>query len=275
MSMSSLPDKRAIPLKLTFRTAEASVTLELVEFRKIRGGGEEVEISTIGKPALGLTLVLPTKATVSARATVSTHMPGNSIRSVAKVCGALGLLQKGCELEVFALKPDARLCVLQVKPLPFSFSATFYTFIDDLNTIAKRFNSDFILPERSSFSADDEETFRILRAFALSEPMDLTNLTCRLIKSPENAELVPQQLREETMFRMEHESATASLFGTQMSLGPTVIQVDRAKVERLPETLKVFVKAEIGSAVPISLRPLVPVRFLLVDRASLLSSREP
>jgi hypothetical protein len=108
----------------------------------------------------------------------------------------------------------------------------------------------------------------------LSQPLNLTNLTSRLIKSPENANLVPQQFRDEMVVRIEHESATAKLFGTQINIGASVIQIDRARVERLPETLQRFAEAKMGTPVPISLRPLTPVNFLLVDRTSLLSARE-
>ena len=94
------------------------------------------------------------------------------------------------------------------------------------------------------------------------------------MKSVQNADLVPQRFRDEMVFRMEHEAANAKLFGTQIKLGPTVIQIDRAKVEGLAETLHRFENARMGTAVPISLRPLVPVRFQAVERASLLASRE-
>jgi hypothetical protein len=274
MSVRSMPDDRVIPLKLTFTTADSRTSLEYVEFRRVRLGAEEVEIRTVGQAPLGLTLVLPTNTSRPATATVSTHLPGNNIRDVAKACGALKLLQRGCDLEIFALKLDAKLCTLQVEPLALSYNEGFFRFVEDLNAIATKFNSNFVLPEATAFSLDDEETFRILRAFTLSEPLDLANFTSRLIKSPENVDLVPQQFRDEMMFRMEHEGAIARLFGTQIKLGPTVIQIERAKVEGLVETLQRFAGAKMGTAVPISLRPLTPVQFLLVDRASLLSSRE-
>jgi len=274
MNIRSMPDDRVIPLKLIFSGPDSRIALDYVEFRKIRGGAQEVEISTIGPAALGMTLVLPTRPTESATATVTTHLPGNSIRDVVSVGIALRLLQKGCELELFALKLGGTLCTLCIEPLALSFSETFFGFIDDLAAIATKFDSNFVLPEAAGFSSDDEETFRILRAFALSEPLNVTNLTARLMKSPENAGLVPQQFRGEMAFRMEHESATVTLFGTRINMGPTVIQIDRAEVERLPETLQRFAKAKVGTAVPISLRPLTPVTFLLVDPASLLKNSE-
>jgi hypothetical protein len=273
MSICSIPDDQVIPLKLIFRAADVSVSLDYVEFRKVRVGQEEVEIRTLGEPAFGMSLVLPTDISRSSTAMMSTHMPGNSIKNVVKVCSALRLLQMGCDLEIVALKLDAKLCTLRVEPLSLSFNEPFSAFIDDLNAISTKFNSNFILPEATSLSSDDEETFRLLRAFALSEPLNLTNFKSRLIKLPENAKLVPQQFRDEMMFRLEHENATATLFGAEIKLGPTVIQIDRAMVEKLPETLQRFASAKMGSSVPISLRPLTPVNFRLVERESLLSSR--
>lgn len=90
-----------------------------------------------------------------------------------------------------------------------------------------------------------------------------------LIKSPENATVVPEQFGCEIVLRMEHENPTAALFGTPIRLGPIRIHIDRAKVIQLAATMKKFTKAKMGASVPIPLRPLVPVRFELVDRAAL------
>ena len=220
-----------------------------------------------------MALVVPTNTMRSATLTVATHFPGNSIRNVAKASGAVRLLQRGCELEIFALKLNAKLGTLRVDPLALSFTQAFFTFIDDLNAIATKFNSDFILPEATGFNSDDEKAFRILRAFVSSQPLNLTNLRSTLIKSPENAVLVAQQFRDELAFRIEHQGATAKLFGTQINLGPSVIQIERAQVERLRQTLQRFARAKMGAAVPLSLRPLTPVSFRLVDRSGLLSSQ--
>ena len=181
-------------------------------------------------------------------------------------------MQKGCELEVFALKLGATLGVLAVDPLALEFKESFFAFVRDLETIAQKFCVDLTLP--TTYSPDEEETFRILRALALNEPMNLKNFTTRLIKSAENAAVVPQQFREEMVFRMEHDSVKATLFGTNIDVGPTVIQIERAKVERLPETLQAFAKAKMGTAVPISLRPLSPVQFQSVKPELLLSARK-
>ena len=275
MSVRSMPDNQTIPLKLTFSANNVSISLDYVEFSKVRSGIEEVEISTVGEPALGMTLVLPADASRSATVGISTRPAGNNIRNVAKAAEVLRLLQKGCELEIFALKLDAKLCALQLDPLTLSFNEPFFTFIDDLNAIAKKFNTNFILPEENGISSDDEESFCVLRSLALSQPLNLTNFRTKLVKSPENADLFRRQFREEMFaFRIEHENPKAKLFGTQIDLGPTVIQIDRARVEGFPETVWRFKRAKMGDAVPISLQPLAPVHFLLADRASLFSLRE-
>ena len=103
----------------------------------------------------------------------------------------------------------------------------------------------------------------------------MTNFRTKLVKSPENADLFRRQFREEMFgFRIEHENPKAKLFGTQIDLGPTVIQIDRARVEGFHRTVRRFKRAKMGDAVPISLLPLAPVHFLLADRASLFSLRE-
>lgn len=101
-----------------------------------------------------------------------------------------------------------------------------------------------------------------------SQTSDL--FTATFTKGPENATVIPQQFRGEIVFRMEHQNSIATLFGASIRLGPSRIQVDRAKVIQLAATMKKFTKAKMGANVPILLRPLVPVRFELVDRAALL-----
>ena len=73
--------------------------------------------------------------------------------------------------------------------------------------------------------------------------------------------VVPEQFREEMALRFEHPNSVATLFGTNIQVGPTRIQIDRAEVIELSATMKRFNEAKIGTAVPFSFRPLVPVRF--------------
>ncbi len=199
-------------------------------------------------------------------------MPGHSIREVAKVCAALKLLQTGCGLEILSLKLDAPLCKLQVEPLPLPFKRGFFKFVDDLAAIATTFRVNLIMPDTLEMTRDAEETLLMLRAFALGEPLELDGFRNSLIKSAENATLVPQQFSEEIAFRMEHENATAMLFGTPIRLGPTAIHVGRAEVVKFSETMQRFAKAKMGTSVPIALRPLMPVHFDLIERKALLSS---
>jgi hypothetical protein len=183
----------------------------------------------------------------------------------------LKLLQAGCTLELTSLKLNGHLCMLSVDPLPLSYRSGFFRFVEDLAVIAAKFNVNFPMPATLQLPRSEEEAFLILRALALNEPLELTRFTATFIKCPENATVIPQQFRDEIVLRMEHENSTATLFGTPIRLGPTRIQIDRAKVIQLSVTMKKFTKAKMGANVPIPLRPLVPVRFELVDRTALLS----
>lgn len=267
-------DQTIIPLKMTLTSTESITTLEYLEFMKVRGGNQEVEIKTINDAPLGLTLVLPMNEPTSVTATVSTHLGGSRIKDVVKACAALKAMCKGCDVELFAIKLDAKLCKFRIDPLPPVLSDGTLQVVEDLNSIAAKFNKNFVLPEDDAFGPADEETFRILRAFTLGEPLELENFRSNLIKTTENSRLVSSNLSEEMAFRLEHESATATLFGTHIDLGPTIIQIDRARINDLSMTIQNFSRAEIGAAVPISLTPLTPVHFRLTDRASLLSTNE-
>ena len=275
ISIRALPDDRIIPLALTFSNARASVKLDYVEFKKVRSGTEEIEITTEDTPPLSLSLTLPTNDIArAATATVATNLPGTEVKQARNICQAIKLLQQGCDLEVFSLKLGSKICKLVTEPLPLSFNDWFYAFVDDLSVIATRFNCDIVLPSSEGFTSDDEETFKILRALALRQPLDIETFTIQLVKSEENAKLVQQQFRQEMVFRFEHESVKASLFGTPIDVGPTLIEMERARVEDVEDTLALFDRTELGSAVPIRIHPLTPVRFSLVERSALISSTE-
>jgi hypothetical protein len=270
MSVQSIPDDRTIPLKLTFSNGNESATLDYVEFRKTRSGLEEVEITTVGDEPLEITLVLPFNTASSITAMISTKLPGGSIRKVAKACAALELLQAGCSMELTSLKLDGHLCTLLVDPLELSFKPGFFRFVRDLASIAAKFKVNFPMPHSLRLPKNEEEAFLILRALALNEPLELTRFTATFTKCPENAAVISTQFGGEFLLRTEHQNSTATLFGTPVRLGPTRIQMDRAKVLQLTATMKKFAKAKMGDNIPIPFRPLVPVRFELVDRASLL-----
>ena len=252
IGIQALPDDMIIPLSLIFKNSDATVKLDYLEFKKIRLGVEEVEISTADPNApLSLTLVLPTAdKTKPATVTMATHLPGTVVSAASKICGVARLLQQGCDVEVFSLKLGATLCTMSTDPLPLSFTDKFYAFVGDLNAISTRFGCDIPLPEAEEFTSENEETFTILRALALAQPLDIETFTIRLFKSEENASMVEQQFRQEMVFRFEHESARASLFGNPIQVGPTVIQIERGIIEDLEDTLDRFKQAEIGSAGP-------------------------
>ena len=275
IGIQALPDDMIIPLSLIFKNSDATVKLDYLEFKKIRLGVEEVEISTADPNApLSLRLVLPTAdKTKPVTVTMATHLPGTIVSVASKICAAARLLQQGCDVEVFSLKLGATLCTMSTDPLPLSFTDKFYAFVDDLNAISTRFGCDIPLPEAEEFTSENEETLTILRALALAQPLDIETFTIRLVKSEENASMVEQQFRQEMVFRFEHESARASLFGTPIQVGPTVIQIERGIIEDLEDTLDRFKRAEIGSAVPIGIHPLTPVPLALVERGALFSAR--
>jgi hypothetical protein len=183
----------------------------------------------------------------------------------------LKLLQDGCELDVFSLKVGAKICTIALEPILLPFGEPFFRFITDLNTIATKFGSNIILPEIDRLTAEDREVFSILRAFALNEPLDMGKFSGTVLKSSENAESIAKMLSTEMNLRLEHESTNASLFGNQINLGATRITIERAKVNKLRETMNSFSRAKPGQSVSFSFLPLVPAKCLLIDQTDLTS----
>ena len=264
VSVQCMTDKRPVPLKMVLSNGDTQTTLDYMEFRKTRSGLEEVEITTVGTHPLGITLVLPLNHASVVTATISTNLPGQNIREVAKACAALKLLQKGCTLELTSLQLNDRICTLSVDPLPLPFTSSFLKFVEDLAVIAARFGVNFPMPTTLKLTREEEETFMILRALALNEPLEVDRFTATFTKCPENAMVVPQQFRDEIVLRMEHEDVNATLFGAYIRVGPTRILIDRAKVIQFAATMKKFITARMGANIPIQLHPLVPIRFELV-----------
>jgi len=275
MRIQGIPDDKIIPLSLIFKNGAETARLDYVEFKKVRSGIEEVEISTTDPSGpLTLTMVLPTlDKTKPVTITMATHLSGKSVRTVSRFCGALRLMQRGCDLEVFSPKLDATLCSMRSAALQLPFTEKFYEFVNDLNTIATRFSSDFVLPEGQAFSSEDEETFVILRALAFGTPLEIETFTIQLIKSEENAAIVEQQFRQELVFRLEHENVRASLFGTPIQVGATVVHIERGVVKDAEDAIERFKRAQVGASVPIPIQPLTPVKFVVVEREDLLSQR--
>lgn len=267
LEFRSLSDNRMIPLRLTFRNANRRVILEYVPFRKARGGTAEVEIETTGDSPLRMRLILPRAGGSTAQATVSRNLVGKTVRAVAQVCSALQTLQEGCDVEMYSLQLSANLGILQTEPLQLGVRPEFFSFIGDLMAIATRFGIDPILPDGADFDDEAEKGFMMLRAFVRNQPLSLEDYTMNLVKSKENEELLPEQLKPELVFWVQHDNATANLFGTEFSVGPCGIHIERAAVKDLEKTIARFRKAKIGETVRISVRPLTPVRFLLLPSA--------
>lgn len=240
------------------------VQFDYIEFERVRVGTEEVEVRTKEGQALQLSLVIPNNPSSKATATIGKRFVGQRVTEVAKAAAALGSVQEGCEIALFALKLHAKPIRMHVPPVDLGLTASFLSFVQDLAEIAKRFNTDFVLPPPENFTAEDEEAFHLLRAFATGRPIHLSEFAMSIVKSSENAELLPSTLPEVAAFRTQHESFVASLFGTRVEVGACAVQIDKARVKDLEQTISTFRQAQIGQDVRIVLRPLVPVRYELL-----------
>ena len=258
----SQPDREPLPLRLTFVTPHESATLDYVEFKKTRQGAEEVQIETAKDAPLFLRLVLPWRKSDSTTATVSRHFVGKSVRIVAPAVKALSLVQQGCQLQLFALKVNAKLGEFGVPPLDLGLTPGLCSFLDDLLQMSMRFRKDIIVP--NEFTEDDENSFRLLRGFLKNEPVTWNHVTIKVLKSSNNAETLPELLANKGSFRIEHSTATVTLFGSSINIGPCAFQIPDADVDNLEEIVSRFRRATIGEAVAIVLRPQAPVQCMLL-----------
>jgi hypothetical protein len=77
-----------------------------------------------------------------------------------------------------------------------------------------------------------------------------------LVRNPPNLALV-------------YPTATFKLFGTEIYRGGYAIYVDKLEFKHSDRALHDLEQAEIGKAIPVSIRPLVPVRMSLTSQEAL------
>lgn len=257
--------KRRLRARVTFRQGTQAVEYSFMEFEVVRAGTVEAEIRSTSEYPFQISIVLPLDNRSTSAITFQEHFVGADVRGVEKFVRARRLLQPEGEVELYDLENNKT--VLRAHAAldePSDERRGFDALIHTLARIGERFRAKLRLPEE--MSNEDAAAIELLSHYLDGGGVSADDLTFVLEKSVENADLVPRELTQEMRIRIERPNHMPRpvLFGQVVDTGPCALQVDRAQVKDLSAILDAFRNAAIGDGVKISVRPLSPLRFLLL-----------
>jgi hypothetical protein len=257
-------------MRVTFRKPGAqAIEFPLMLLAPSRMGAEEAEfICTNQNLFFEVAVVLSLPIDLQAHPTVTIRhrsYVGENVRHVKKFLDAIALLEAGGELEFFDLEAERVFATIGGADLGEKTPAErgFRQIVTDLAQIAERFGVDVQLP--SDMSDEDSESIVFLKTLSQGATLPIENISALLVKSEENRDLMPQMLTEAGGFlRIEHQrrEPMPKLFGAAIDTGPFALEA-QVQVDDLAGFFPTFETAAIGDSIPISFRPMGPVRFLL------------
>jgi hypothetical protein len=272
LSVGPLSPGQPEPLRLSFVGEKDRVTYEMLDFHLMRAGTEEMEISTRNDDLpfeLRFAFSTVTKAASKCKVHLKKRFAGKDVLQVRKAVEALRILEAGGEIEFYSLKHEKALGVLRVPPFGFGIPLQSAVWIDMLATICEKFRVSIKLPEQGPISQEEHESVRLLYALATGGTLPMDDISMTLVKSVENSKMLPDLVRNPSNLALVYPSATFKLFGTEIHLGGCAMYLDKWEFKEPDRILLDFEKAEIGEGVAQSIRPLVPVRWLLTSQGEL------
>lgn len=261
--------KRHVRVDFVGTGGRGTVRYDLMEMRPVRMGTEVFEFSLSGRNLpFKMFFVLSNPPAGSAAITTENDWVGRDTRSIKKSLDALDLLYPSGEIHIYDLESEKAFLdgVVSLKDHPERSDR--FALITDLGDIGDQFDADLRMPE--TITREDWEVIYLLKQIISNGTVELSDISFVLVKSEENRELVPQQLRSDPSgkyllkYLSERFEPLPKLFGKSINTGPIVIEAD-VQFNDLPSLLKSFAEAAIGNGVRVSVRPLGPVR---VARAS-------
>lgn len=264
VSPSVWPRERTIKARLVFGSGTSAVEYGLIEFSPARIGTDEVELVSVGDSLpFRFSLVLPLTDQGNAQWTFDEQFAGRRVRDVQKFVNALMQLVPSGILQLYDLEREQE--IFQAKP---SMSAEtvkqqrFRELMNDLVAVETRFKVQFLMPK--DFTEEDLETLALLKAYAEGGSLSLNDISVVLTKSEKNQHSVPIALRTTGRLRFQNENPQARLLGAVINVGPAEMSTENATLNDWESTIARFNDANIGDGVPMSFRPLGPVRFSLL-----------
>jgi hypothetical protein len=273
-SLIPLLPSSPIPLRISFVREEERVIYDLLEFHLTRAGTDELEISTLdAELPFEIHFVFPAPSTRSktCRTNINKRFAGKDARRVRKAAAALRLLEAGCELELYSLTHEGTLGRIKLPPFKFALSEEAIAWIDMLASISEKLEVTINLPEQGQIDRQDYVSASLLYAAVTGETVPTREISLNLVKSVENSRTLANVVQCPVSFAMVYPSAVFKLFGKEIYRGGYGIYLEKWGLESSDEALRLFEEAEVGETVPISVRPLTPMRVFLTTQQVLSS----
>jgi hypothetical protein len=258
------PRERTIKARLVFGSGTSAVEYGFIEFSPARIGADEVELVSVADSLpFRFSFVLPLTDQGNAHWTFDERFVGRKVRDVQKFMNALTQLVPSGILQVYDLEREREIfCATPSMSAETVKQQHFRELIDDLVAIETRFKVQLLMPQ--DFTEEDLETLALLKAYAEGGSMALNDISVVLTKSGENQNTVPSALGTPGRLRFRNENPQARFLGALVNVGPAEMCTDHSVVNDLESTIIRFKEANIGDGVPISFKPLGPVRFSLL-----------
>jgi hypothetical protein len=191
---------------------------------------------------------------------------GKDVRQVRKAVAAFRLLEPGVEIELYSLRHEKILGRIRLPPFKFDLPHQTVVWVDMLAYISEKFGVRINLPAAGQVSRQEYEFVSFLYALATGGTLSMDQISTTLVKSVENSKMLPDIVRNPSNLALVYPSATFNLFGTEIYRGGYTIYLDKWEFKYTDQILRNFDEAEIGEAVALAIRPLVPVRMWLITQ---------
>jgi len=273
-SLIPLLQSSPIPLRLSFVREEERVMYDLLEFHVTRAGTDELEISTLDAALpFEIHFVFPTPSTRSktCRTNINKRFAGRDARQVRKAAAAFRLLEAGCELELYSLTHEGAVGRIKLPPFKFALPEEAVAWIDMLASISEMLEIPINLPEQGQVDRQDYVSASLLHAAVTGGTVPTHEISINLVKSVENSRMLANVVQTPVSFGMVYPSAAFKLFGKEIYRGGYGIYLEKWALKSSDRTLRLFEEAKVGETVPISIRPLTPMRVFLTTQQVLSS----
>ncbi len=272
LTIRSASVSQPLPLRLSFIGEKDRVVYEMLDFQIMRAGTEEMEISTRNDDLpfeMSFAFPTPSKRTTKCKAHLKKRFAGKDVRQVRKALAAFRILEAGGDIEFYSLRDEKGLGVLRVPPFGFDIPHQGIVWIDMLACISETLGVSIKVPEPGLMSEQDYESVSLLYALATGGTLSLDDFSMTLVKSLETSKMLAGDPGGAPPLTMVYKSTAFKLFGNEIHVGGFAVHLEKWEFKCPDRILHDFERAEIGEKIPVSIRPLMPVRMLLTSQEAL------
>jgi len=241
--------------KANFSSGGYAASYDLIEFKVLRAGVDEVELSSISTHIpLAIQFVLPLDQTREGEIVISSRIEGSRLEDLPKAIQALRVVYSSGTVHLTDLETgeplELNLNITELLPL----FEKFEQFLEHTLRIARAFGWSLIYPE--TMTESDQLSLSVLDDVLADgiAYVGVNGLTATLVRPPTEIETRQfwQQLNTQARLMLEQDTYIQELFGQPVSTGPCRILVDNLKIKNVSKLERQFFAAKPGEQMPIT-----------------------